>query len=190
VRGFSAIEAGFAFLPMTALIFAMSRVVPWLAPRFGTARLLIGGLVVDLIGLGWLSRVSAGTNYFPGIAIPLLFLGVGAGIAFITLTGRGLAGVPDSDAGAASGLVNVFHQVGGCLGIAIMTTVFVSATRTAGPAPAGHVLAHGVSAALTGATVSLVLALVVTLVTVRPRKTAAVVSASADQPDVVDALAA
>jgi EmrB/QacA subfamily drug resistance transporter len=190
VRGFSAIEAGFAFLPMTALIFAMSRVVPWLAPRFGTARLLIGGLVVDLIGLGWLSRVSAGTDYFPGIAIPLLFLGVGAGIAFITLTGRGLAGVPDSDAGAASGLVNVFHQVGGCLGIAIMTTIFVSATRTAGPASAGHVLAHGVSAALTGATISLVLALAVTLVTVRPRKTATVVSASADQPEVVDAMAA
>jgi hypothetical protein len=138
VRGFSAVEAGFAFLPMTGLMFAMSRVVPRLAPVLGTARLLFGGLVIDLIGLGWLSRVSVGTNYFPGIAVPLLFLGVGAGIAFITLTGRGIAGVPDGDAGAASGLVNVFHQVGGCLGIAVMTTIFVSATAAGARRHTGH----------------------------------------------------
>jgi EmrB/QacA subfamily drug resistance transporter len=188
VRGFSAVEAGLAFLPMTALMFTMSHVVPRLAPRFGTARLLIGGLVIDLVGLGWLSRVSAGTSYFPGIAIPLLFLGVGAGIAFITLTGRGIADVPDEDAGAASGLVNVFHQVGGCLGIAVMTTIFVSATRVPGHASASHVLAHGVSSALTGSTVSMVLAIVVTLLTVRRRDQA--VSANEDQIDFADAMAA
>jgi EmrB/QacA subfamily drug resistance transporter len=188
VRGFSAIEAGFAFLPMTALIFAMSRVVPRLAPRFGTARLLIVGLVIDLVGTGWLSRVTVGTEYFPGIAIPLLFLGVGAGIAFITLTGRGIAGVPDSDAGAASGLVNVFHQVGGCLGVAVMTTIFVSATRTAGRGSASGVLAHGVSAALTGSTISLIVALGVTLLTVRRR--GPVVALSNEDLEVVDAIAA
>jgi EmrB/QacA subfamily drug resistance transporter len=188
VRGFSAVEAGFAFLPMTGLMFAMSRVVPRLAPVLGTARLLFGGLVIDLIGLGWLSRVSVGTNYFPGIAVPLLFLGVGAGIAFITLTGRGIAGVPDGDAGAASGLVNVFHQVGGCLGIAVMTTIFVSATAAAGRTPARHVIAHGVSAALTGSTISLVLALVVTLATARHHRPAAPVSV--DHPDMAEAMAA
>ena len=42
----------------------------------------------------WLSRVSVSTTYFPGLAVPLLLLGVGAGMAFITLTGRGIAGVP------------------------------------------------------------------------------------------------
>ena len=188
VRGFSAIEAGFAFLPMTALMFAMSRVVPWLAPRFGAGRLLVGGLVIDLIGLGWLRNVSAGTSYFPGIVVPLLFLGVGAGIAFITLTGRGIAGVADEDAGAASGLVNVFHQVGGCLGIAVMTTIFVSATRHSGHASASQVLAHGVSSALTGSTVSLVLALVVTLATIGRRGAAA--EATQDRIDVLDAIAA
>jgi EmrB/QacA subfamily drug resistance transporter len=188
VQGFSPIEAGFAFLPMTAVMFAMSRVVPWLAPRFGTARLLIGGLVVDIVGMGWLSRLSASTHYLPGIALPLLLLGVGAGIAFITLTQRGIAGVPDSDAGAASGLVNVFHQVGGCLGIAVTTTIFVTATRGSGGAPASQQLAHGVAAALTGSTISLVVALVVAMVTVRRRHSAAVVAVG--PIEVADALAA
>jgi EmrB/QacA subfamily drug resistance transporter len=190
VRGFSAVEAGLAFLPMTALIFAMSRVVPWLAPRFGTARLLIAGLTVDLVGLCWLSRVSVGTSYFPGIAVPLLFLGVGAGISFITLTGRAIVGVPDRDAGAASGLVNVFHQVGGCLGIAVMTTVFVSATGHTNRTPTGQVLAHGVSAALVGSTISLVLALLLTLVTVRRRDLEVASAPSAEDYEAMDAMAA
>jgi EmrB/QacA subfamily drug resistance transporter len=196
VRGFSAIEAGFAFLPMTALIFAMARVVPRLAPRLGTMRLLIGGLVLDLVGITWLSRVTATTSFFPGLTVPLLLMGAGAGISFITLTGRGIAGVPDADAGAASGLVNVFHQVGGTLGIAVMTTLFVSATRvptrvvagTTAATSASHVLAHGVTVALTGSVISLALALVVALATARRRVAATVVTA--DQLETADAIAA
>ena len=189
VLGFSAIEAGFAFLPMTALMFTMAKVVPRLTPRIGTTRLLIGGLLLDLTGMLWLSTVSAGSHYFPEIALPLLFMGSGAGIAFITLTGRGIAGVPDEDAGAASGLVNVFHQVGGTLGIAVMTTIFVSATRVAHHANASHVLAHGVSIALTGSTVSLGLSLLVTLATVK-RRNAAVAVVSAEHHELADAMAA
>jgi EmrB/QacA subfamily drug resistance transporter len=189
VLGFSAIEAGFAFLPMTALMFTMAKVVPRLTPRIGTTRLLIGGLLLDLSGMLWLSTVSAGSHYFPEIALPLLFMGSGAGIAFITLTGRGIAGVPDEDAGAASGLVNVFHQVGGTLGIAVMTTIFVSATRVVGHANASHVLAHGVSIALTGSTVSLALSLLVTLATVKRRHGAAAV-VSVEQHEMADAMAA
>lgn len=187
ILGFSAIEAGFAFLPMTAVMFAMSRAVPWLAPRIGTARLLIVGLAIAIVGMGWLSRLSGVTAYFPGIAVPLLLLGVGVGIAFITLTSLGIAGVSDADAGAASGLVNVFHQVGGCLGIAVMTTIFVSATRAPSHS-ASHVLAHGISAALTGSTISLVLALVAVLRA--PRRQGPVAQLPSEQLEVADAMAA
>jgi EmrB/QacA subfamily drug resistance transporter len=187
VKGFSAIEAGFAFLPMTAVMFGMSRVVPVLAPRFGTAKLLIVGLFIDLVGVGWLSRVGSGTQYFPGIALPLLLLGVGAGTAFITLTGRGIARVDDEDAGAASGLVNVFHQVGGCLGVAVMTTIFVSATHGATGAPS-HILARGVSAALTGSTVSLVVAIIITLTTMR--RVSDATTMSSEHAELAEAMAA
>ncbi len=188
VLGFSAIEAGFAFLPMTALMFAMSQVVPRLAPRFGITRLLLFGLTVDMIGMGWLSRLSTGTHYFPGIALPLLLVGAGGGMAFITLTGRGIAGVADADAGAASGLVNVFHQVGGCLGIAVLTTAFTAASRRSGTVPVSHLLTHGVSAALTGSAISVLVALIVTLAV--PRRRGAMVALPTESVEASEALAA
>jgi EmrB/QacA subfamily drug resistance transporter len=187
VRGMSALGAGCAFLPMTLVMFAMSRVVPWVAPRVGPARLLISGLLLAAGAMGWLSRVGTATPYVAGIAVPLFLLGLGVGIAFITLTGRAISGVSDADAGAASGLVNVFHQVGGCLGIAVMTTVFVSAshTNTLRAAPA---LDRGVCAALVASTLSLLVALAVVLATTRRPST---VMALAEQPaEAIDAEAA
>jgi EmrB/QacA subfamily drug resistance transporter len=179
VRDYSALKAGLAFLPMTVVMFAMVQVVPRLVPRVGTARLLAAGVLVALVAMAWLSRISAGTQYFPQIALPLVLLGLGVGIAMIPLTSRGIAGVEPSDSGAASGLVNVFHQVGGALGLAILVTVFTTASRGAAHhtlavgstgSQAGQVLAHGVAAALTGSTVFLALALVVVVAMV-PRRT-------------------
>src|SRR5580692_1044301 len=65
VRGFSALEAGLAFLPVTAVMFGAARLSPRIAPRVGNARLLIGGVFVALVGMAWLSRITADTAYFP-----------------------------------------------------------------------------------------------------------------------------
>jgi EmrB/QacA subfamily drug resistance transporter len=161
VDGLSALEAGLAFLPMTAVMFAMGRVVPILAPRFGNTRLLTGGLLLAVLGVAWLSRVAAGTHYFPQIAVPLALVGIGIGIAFTPLTAAGIAGVAQRDAGAGSGLLNVSQQLGGSLGLAILITVFAAATRPATGAAARAELAHGVETALTGSALFLALALVV-----------------------------
>ncbi|MFC5650045.1 MFS transporter [Paenibacillus solisilvae] len=172
VLGFSALEAGFAFLPMTAVMFAMVYVVPLLLPRLGSARLLIGGVLTAFIGMAWLSRISEDSLYFPQLAMPLMLLGIGAGLAFIPLTSAGIAGVAPSDAGAASGLVNVAHQVGGSLGLAILVTVFGTASRTAANHPlvdassqleARHELAHAVAMSITGSAVFMALALAVVI---------------------------
>jgi EmrB/QacA subfamily drug resistance transporter len=163
VLDYSALEAGFAFLPMTAVMFALGRVVPRIIGRVGNTRLLIAGLLIALIGIVWLSRLAADTAYFPGIALPLALLGFGMGIAFAPLTAAGVAGVAPSDAGAASGLVNVAQQLGGSLGLGILITVFASASRSA----AHDRLAHGVATALTGSAVFLALALAVVIVVVR-----------------------
>jgi len=96
-----------AFLPETAVVFAAAQVTAKVAGRFGATRLLIAGLVAELAGMAWVSRLSAGTAYFPGIAIPMILLGAGLGIAIVTLTTRGIAGVAPEDSGAASGLLNV-----------------------------------------------------------------------------------
>jgi len=168
VRGFSPIEAGLAFLPLTLVMFAVTTAVPRLVGRLGNARLLVGGIVLALVGMAWLSRVGTGTPYLTGVAIPMMILGLGAACAFTPLTTAGVAGVASEDAGAASGLVNVAHQLGGSLGLGLLVTVFASALP-AGPARAG--LAHAISTSLTAGTVMLALALAVVLVAGRrPRR--------------------
>jgi EmrB/QacA subfamily drug resistance transporter len=176
VGGYSALQAGLAFLPMTAVMFAMGRAVPMLTPRFGSTRLLIGGLSLAVVGIAWLSRVADGMHYFPGIAVPLALLGIGIGMAFTPLTAAGIAGVAPADAGAASGLLNVSQQLGGSLGLGILITVFASATRSAADHPlagasahaeASHELAHAVGSSLTGSAVLLSLALAVAVVVMR-----------------------
>jgi EmrB/QacA subfamily drug resistance transporter len=176
VNGFSALESGIAFLPMSAVMFGVVRVVPRFAPRFGETRLLIGGLLVALTGMAWLSQLSEGSGYFPQIALPLVLLGVGMGVAFTPLTSAGIAGVAAEDAGAASGLVNVAHQLGGSLGIGILVTVFAASERSTASDPlaglgraavARHELAQAVSTSLTGSAILLALGLAVVLLVMR-----------------------
>ncbi len=165
VDGYSALQAGLSFLPMTIVMFAMSRVVPSLVLRFGSTPVLISGLAIALAGIAWLSRLSGGTPYFPHIALPLAILGLGMGIAYAPLTTAGIAGVAARDAGAASGLVNVSQQLGGSLGLGILITVFAAADR-GGLSPRDG-LAHAVSMALTGSAVLLALALAVAVALLR-----------------------
>jgi len=166
VRGYGPLEAGLAFLPLTLVMFSMVFVVPRLVARLGSVRLLAGGVVVALVGMTWLSQISAHTPYLTGIALPMIVLGIGAGAAFTPLTAAGVAGVATEDAGAASGLVNVAHQLGGSLGLGVLVTVFASAL----PAHAHAVgLAHAVSTSLMVGAAMLALALAVVLgLIVRP----------------------
>jgi EmrB/QacA subfamily drug resistance transporter len=158
VLGFSPIEAGAAFLPLTLMIFVTTQFVPNLVARFGNAQVLAGGMLVALAGMAWISRVGDGTPYLTGVAIPMAILGVGAACAFTPLTTAGVAGVAAEDAGAASGLVNVAHQLGGSLGLGILVTVFASASPHAD-------LAHSISTALTVGAGMVVAALAVVLAT-------------------------
>ena len=168
VLGYSPLEAGVAFLPLTLVMFSMVFVVPRLSARLGSVKLLAGGIATALVAMTWLSQLSAGTSYLTGVAIPMVILGIGAGAAFTPLTSLGVAGVAAEDAGAASGLVNVAHQLGGSLGLGVLVTVFASATPSAG-------LAHAISTALTAGAGMLALALVVVLVVIRRPRVAEVV---------------
>jgi EmrB/QacA subfamily drug resistance transporter len=192
VDDFSPLKTGIAFLPMTIMMFAMIRVIPRVMERVGGMPLLIGGLAVALLGMLWLSRISMGSSYFPGIMLPMIMLGLGIGTAFTPLTASGIAGVDPHDAGAASGLVNVSQQLGGSVGLGILVTVFASAGRSAADRlPTGvtdafqarYELAHGVSAAVTGSFVLLALALTVATTvmwTAKPRRTDTVASREAE----------
>jgi EmrB/QacA subfamily drug resistance transporter len=165
VQGYSALAAGCAFLPMTLSVFAMVRVVPRITPRVGEARVLAAGLAVALLGMLWLGQISPGADYLTQMAPPLVLLGVGMGSALTPLTTAGMAGVADADAGAASGVINVAHQLGGTLGVGALVTVFAAASSGAG-APA---LVEGVPTVLAGAAILIALSLTTVLAVMRPR---------------------
>ncbi len=162
VLGFSPLRAGAAFLPMTLLLFAVSRLAARVLGRVRAAPMMVAGLVLVITGMAWLSGLSAATGYFPGILGPMLLFGTGVGLAFVPLTTVSLAGVAPQDAGAASSMVNAAQQVGGALGLAVLITVFGTATRAAAHDPqpglsrlaqAHDILVHGMAAAFWVATI-------------------------------------
>jgi EmrB/QacA subfamily drug resistance transporter len=171
VMGYSPLVTGFAFLATTLPNFFSAMAVPRLTQRFGNPRLLAGGLVLGVIGMFWLSRAGSGADFWMDIALPMALIGIGQGGVLGPMTSSGIARVTPGDAGAASGLVNVTHQLGGSLGLAILVAVF-SAVDTGN----GNVgLAQGIDAALVGASVMLLLSTVLVLALVvrtgRPRAT-------------------
>ncbi|MFJ3406454.1 MFS transporter [Promicromonospora sp. NPDC090134] len=176
VLGLSPLQAGLGFFPMTLVNFAVALAVPRLLRRIPGAVLLAAGLVLKLAGLAWLSRVGPDDAYLTAVALPMLLVGAGQGLAFAPLTSSGIAGVAPEDAGAASGLVNTAHQLGMALGLGVLVAVAAhagggsdaTAPDLAGPAAAQ--VAAQVSAALTGATTLVALALVVVLVVLLPAR--------------------
>jgi EmrB/QacA subfamily drug resistance transporter len=166
VSGYSPLQAGLAFLPVTAAAFAAAGLTHRLSGLLSNDVLAIAGCAAMLIGTAWMSRVSVDTAYVTGIALPMVVFGIGQGFGLSALTTAGMAGVAPQDAGVAGGLVNVAHHLGGAVGLGILITVFdADGSGAHGPR---EVLADRVSAALTAGTAFLVLALAVTLLA-RPR---------------------
>jgi hypothetical protein len=118
----------------------------------------------------------------------MALISAGQGATLGPLTASGIAGVAAQDAGAASGLVNVAHQLGGSLGLGVLVTVFAAAST--GTRSAGDLLAYGVGVSLAAGSATLTLALVLVVVLiVRPRAraaTAADTSAAARLVEVTD----
>ncbi|WP_447648151.1 MFS transporter [Microbacterium forte] len=157
VLGFDPLTAGLAFLPMTVVNFGVAIAVAPLTRRFGNSWLLVTGLSVTAAGMALLGLVSPQSEYLTGVFVPLLLVGVGQGLALAPLTVAGILGVAPADAGAGSGVVNVAHQIGGSLGLAVLVTV---SAAIAGNAVTVDTLARQSSAAFVGAAIMLCAALV------------------------------
>jgi Na+/melibiose symporter-like transporter len=177
VLGHRPLIAGLAFLPTTLPNFAAALMVPRLTRRYGNAGLAGAGLVLGVIGLAWLGQASAQTAYWTGVALPMMLIGAGQGLVLAPLTAAAMADVSGEDTGAASGMVNVAHQLGGALGLAVLVAV-----SAMGGAPGGATradLAHRIGAAMSAGALMLALALVVVLACIVRRPAA--IGASAKQ---------
>jgi EmrB/QacA subfamily drug resistance transporter len=145
VQGYRPLEIGLAFLPVTVLMGTLSvRYSERLVTRFGAQRVLLVGLVLIGAGLAELAAAPVHASYVAHVLPAAALLGVGAGLCFPPLMTLAMSGVEPSDAGLASGLINTTAQVGGAIGLAVLSTV------STGRASALRAGGHDVLSSLTG----------------------------------------
>jgi EmrB/QacA subfamily drug resistance transporter len=150
VLAYSPIETGLAWLAMSLTALASSMAASVLVTRIGMRIPLTVGLVVAGAGLALLAGIPADGDYLIDLMPGLLITGLGLGAAFVALSIGALEGVPERDAGLASGLVNTTQQVGGALGVAVLSTLALSRSEDliAGGAAAPAALTEGFQLAL------------------------------------------
>ena len=176
ILGYSPLEVGLAFLPSCVVMGTLSlgfaeRLIMGIGPQAA----LIAGLASAAAGLVLFARTPVEGDYLTDVALVMLLLGTGAGLAFPALMTLAMSGATPTDAGLASGLVNTTVQVGGAIGLAVLATL--ATERTDGlladgePAAAalnsGYHLAYLIGAAL------VVVAIAAAAVVLRPERRAA-----------------
>lgn len=167
VMGYSPFQAGMAFLPFSAMTFWAAMNVPQLTERLGNGRLLSLALTLTAAGMFWLAQADSQANFILNVALPMIVIGLGNGAALGPLTVAGVAGVEAKDHGAASGVVNAFHQLGGSLGLAVLVVVF-AASGSASLQTGIPLLSKQIETALLGASALLGLSLITALALVAP----------------------
>ncbi len=170
VLGYSAIHAGLSYLPLALVIMASAGIASQLVTKLGYKPVLAAGLMFIVIGLLWFSRVSVGGSFTADILGPSLFAAAGLGFAFVTTTIAAVSGVEENEAGLASGLINTSQQIGGALGLAVLSTIAISRTEDlagAGGPPSDSALTEGFQAAFLGGAGIALLGFVLTLVLIR-----------------------
>jgi EmrB/QacA subfamily drug resistance transporter len=155
--GFGPAAAGLGFAPTAAVIAVVSLgLSARLTARFSARRLLLAGLVMITAALALLTQVPAHAGYAP-VLLPLFVLfGVGGGLTLPAVTALGMSGATDADAGVISGVFNTVQQVGGALGLALLTALAASRTGTGTSAQAltsGYHLAWTAGAVLGGVSI-------------------------------------
>jgi EmrB/QacA subfamily drug resistance transporter len=137
VLGYSPIQAGAAYLPLTVGVIVAAGIASQLFQRIGTKPVITVGGIVGAGGLFWLSRIPVDGSYLADLLPGIVLIGFGAGAAFVAITTAANAGVGEERAGLAAGLLNTSLQLGGALGLAILSAV--ATTRTHALLQAGNV---------------------------------------------------
>ncbi len=129
VLGYSALEAGLAFLPFTAGIIIGAGLSQSLVPKLGAREVPLIGMPMAVAGLLLFMRLQPDGSYVTDLLPGIMLASIGMGLTFVPITLIATSGIPADDAGLASGLYNTSQQVGGALGLAILATLAVDATQ-------------------------------------------------------------
>ena len=131
VLDYSALEAGLAFLPFTAGIIVGAGLSQALVPKLGAREVPLIGMTMAVVGLLLFVRLEPGSSYLTDFLPGILLASIGMGLTFVPVTLIATSGIPTDDAGLASGLYNTSQQIGGALGLAVLSTFSASKTDDA-----------------------------------------------------------
>jgi len=129
ILGWSPIRTGVGFLPMTAGIIVSAALASRYVGTLGIRIPLLVGPAAATIGMLWITRLTV-TSTYPDVLGPLIVIALGMGFSFVPLTLVAVSGVEPNEAGLASALLNTMQQVGGALGLAVLATVAIDATKS------------------------------------------------------------
>ncbi len=130
VLGYSPLETGVAYLAVAGTSVIWANVAAQVVNRVGVKPALVFGMTLLVVGLVYFTRVSVGGSYWADLFPGFLIIGLGMPFCFIPITIAAVAGTRPEEAGLASGLINTTQQIGGALGIAVLSTVATSATSS------------------------------------------------------------
>jgi EmrB/QacA subfamily drug resistance transporter len=175
VLGFSPLEAGFAFVPFTFGVIVGAGVSQKLVPMLGAREVPVIGLGLAVLGLLLFLRLTPESSYVADLLPGILLTAVGMGLVFVPITLIATSGIPADDAGLASGLFNTSQQIGGALGLALLSTFATNRTsdqlsslgRAPRPAEQASALVDGFHVAWAGSAILLATAAVLLLVLLR-----------------------
>src|SRR4051794_7676064 len=174
VRGYGPLQIGLAFLPATLVMGVMSlRLAADVTMRLGEQPTLVLSLVVLTGGLLLMTQLPAsGGSYVVDVAPAMVLTGLGAGLGFPALTGMAMSAATPADSGVASGLYNTTVQVGGAIGLAVLSTLATGRTHDLAASGASHAeaLTGGYHLAFVGAALAGGLAVALAIVVLRPTR--------------------
>jgi EmrB/QacA subfamily drug resistance transporter len=127
--GYGPLDAGLRLLPWTATLFVVAPLAGASVSRFGERPLVVGGLTLQAIGMGWIGLIAAPDLAYVNLVAPLIVAGAGVSMAMPAAQNAVLGAVARTELGKASGTFNMLRFLGGTFGIAITVVVF---TRSGG----------------------------------------------------------
>jgi EmrB/QacA subfamily drug resistance transporter len=171
VLGYSPIHAGLSYLPLAVTIILAAGVGGQFVTRFGFKPVLAAGMAFVAVGLVWFSRIGPGGSFLSDILGPSLMAALGLGFGFVTSTIAAVSGVREHEQGLASGLINTSQQIGGALGLAVLSTIATTRTHhmLANGSSLHTALTHGFQGAFLGGAVIAALGVAATLILIRTR---------------------
>jgi EmrB/QacA subfamily drug resistance transporter len=172
VLGYNALKTGVAYLPLSISLIVASGLASRVVDRLTPKPVLVGGLLIATVGFALFTRLDAEGDYAGQVLPAMIVIGVGVGMSFVPITIAATTGVAAGDSGLASGLLNTTQQVGGSLGLAVLSAVSTSRSTSAldDGSPLPVALTHGFTGAFTVSAILCAVAAVVAMLVIPGRR--------------------